>query len=79
MCGRGAPYISETQCLAETGDDPVFSIVSVDVGKYDIVFLMSCQEIIEFSRDIVDITGVRGLCDEAGDSFTTAEADRAFG
>lgn len=78
MCGCRTTYVSETECLAEAGYDAIFSIVSVDVGEYDIVFLMSSDEIIEFSWYIVDITGVRGLCDKAGDSFTTSETDRAF-
>lgn len=78
MCGRGTAYIYETESLTEAGYDTIFSIVSVDVWKYDIVFLMSSDEIIEFSWYIVDITGVRGLCDKARDSFTTSETDRAF-
>lgn len=50
----------------------------MDVGEYDIVFLVSSDEIIEISRYVIDITGVRGLCDETGDSFTTSETNRAF-
>lgn len=78
MCGCRTTYISETERLAEAGDDAIFSIVSMDVGEYDIVFLMSGDEVIEFSGYIVDITGMRGLCHEASNSFTTSETDRAF-
>lgn len=78
MCGCRTSYILETECLTETCDNTIFPIVAVDIGKYDIVFLVPGDEIIEFSGYIVDITGVLCLSDETRESFTASEADRAF-
>lgn len=50
----------------------------MDIGKYNIVFLVSGDEIIEFSGYIIDITGVLSLSNKTRESFATSEADRAF-
>ena len=71
--------ISETKCLTESGDNTIFTIATMDIGKDSVIGGVLPEKIIELCRDIKHVIRMSGFSDKTLESFTTSEADRAFG
>lgn len=79
MCCCRASDIPHAQSFAQSCDNTVLPISTMNIGEHDIVFLVFSEKTIELGWYIIDITCMRRLCYETLESFATSEADRTFG